>query len=308
MADGDTEVSVEIGAEDGKTEAGTTTNGAAGAATTVEASATGTVDAGGVTEGIEELRAKLADSEARRIAAESRAAGAGRSAEEIQRSSNLMTLNGAMEVLDGQMREHKAAYSAASAAGDWDLAAEIQAKMGRNSAERLNLEGAKFGIENQQPGRPAPVVTDALEAVASQLTPKSAAWVRAHPEYARDDSKRNLMIAAHYRALGSGLANESPEYFAFVEKDLGVGHSDARPAVNGAATEVSTDTVVSAAAGATQRRDTQPSPAPASRGTGSKRVIRLTPQEVEAAKISGMSNEEYARNKMREEERKKTTH
>ena len=305
MAD-ETEVSVEIGADDApKTDAGGTPGGAAAATTTAPAAG------GDVAEGIEELRAKLAESEQRRIAAESRAAGAGRSAEEVQRNSHLLTINGALEVLASQMSGHKAAYSAAMAAGDFDQAADIQEKMASNAAERRELMNGKAYIETRGPatGAPAPS-SDRLEAIANGLTPKSAAWVRAHPEFARDEDKTNLMIAAHYKALAAKLPNESPEYFAFVEKELGIGHSDRRPAPNGADTvEVDTSApALSAAAAPAQRRDTQPSAAPASRGTGSKRVIRLTPQEVEAAKISGMSNEEYARNKMREEERKKTTH
>lgn len=310
MADTDEEVTLEVGLEEGKTEGGAA-NGAAGAATTTTTAGTGTVEGGaGVTEGIAELQAKLDEERRLRIAAETRAAGAGRSAEETQRNSHLLTINGAIEVLDTQMREHKAAYSAAMASGDFDQAADIQAKMGRNSAERLNLEGGKFAIENQQPSRPAATTsTDPVEAMASGLTPKSAQWVRAHPEFARDPDKTNLMIAAHYKALANKLPNESPEYYAFVEKELGIGHSDARPAAT-AGTDVSVEPALSAAATTTQRRDTQPSAAPASRGTGSTRRVTLSKQEVEAARISGISNEEYARNKMREEQRKKneTTH
>jgi hypothetical protein len=113
----------------------------------------------------------------------------------------------------------------------------------------------------------------------------------------------------HYEALDSGLIDTSPEYFAYLEQRL----ADLPKPAAAAATRVTDDMQRLAA----QDRATQPPPrqrsyasivsAPVSRevpstGSGrrqnSSRVV-LTPQEQEMARISGVSLETYAREKLR---------
>ena len=89
--------------------------------------------------------------------------------------------------------------------------------------------------------------------------------------------------------VARGIAPDSDEYFAVVESALGI----AKPAPKEAATE---DGVLSAAA-AKPERDTAPPAAPVSRGGPSSRSVRLSAEEIEMAEMSGVTAEEYARNK-----------
>lgn len=249
-----------------------------------------------------------ADAEGRATRAETGQRNAG---DEV-RLHQLGMVNGALEVLGSKQSTLEVEYAEAMGAGDFAKAAKIQTAMSRNAAETLQLEQGKMSLEAQPartavPAAPA-VMTPAerLARIAGGLTPKSAAWVRAHPEYAYDPDLTDAMIGAHHVALGKHkLVNESPEYFAFIEKTLGVGSSDQRILTP---TPTPTPSPLSAAAAPAAERDVQPSAAPASRGNGSKRVVKLSKEQVEAARISGLSNEEYARQLVRTDLQGKTTH
>ena len=64
------------------------------------------------------------------------------------------------------------------------------------------------------------VPRDPVDVYAERLTPKSAAWLRDHPEVV---DRIPRLTRAHEDALEDGLAPESPEYFSYIEKRLGVG-------------------------------------------------------------------------------------
>ena len=103
------------------------------------------------------------------------------------------------------------------------------------------------------------------------------------------------MARAHEDAVDFGIVPESDAYFQFFENRLGI--SNKRSSIP----EV--DSVMSDASSAKQRRSSPPS-APVSRNPidSPQRpgVIRLTPEEVEAAKISGITPLQYHENKMKE--------
>ena len=144
-------------------------------------------------------------------------------------------------------------------------------------------------MEAQLKQAPRPVQhADPVEQLASQLSGPSAAWVRAHPEYARTPRLTQKMIAAHNLVTADGIASDTPEYFASVEKVLGIG------------APVEEDALSSASAPA-QRRSA-PAAAPVSRtgtATGTRpNIVRLSAEEREMAGMMGMSPEDYARNKV----------
>ncbi len=94
------------------------------------------------------------------------------------------------------------------------------------------------------------------------------------------------MIRAHEDAVDDGIPVDTPAYFAAIEAKLGLSKTN--------------DTGDQYASKVTQRRDAAPAAAPVSRGTsnGSKNVVRLTAAEREAASDMGMSEQEYAKQKM----------
>jgi len=246
-------------------------------------------------DGIEALKKQLEDERAARIAAEKAANEAKQNAFKAQSEvadTNLHLINNAIDTVKANTQNLKAAYSQAMAAGDYDAAADIQQTMAENSAKLLQLEQGKQAMEQAPKQKaPDPVQSDPVEALASQLSPRSAQWVRAHPEYARNPNLYRKMIAAHELAMADVLTADTDDYFDSIELTLRV-RKEAAPAADASAD----------AAKVTQRR-TAPPAAPVSRsgtaGTGSRsNVVRLTSDEREMAKMMGMTDQEYAKNKL----------
>jgi hypothetical protein len=256
-------------------------------------------------EGIAKLQRELAAEREARVAAETRAnesAAREAAARGETMDSQLAQITGALDTVTANAETLKANYAAAAAAGDWEQVAEIQTQIARNENHRVQLEQGKASLEAAPkpkaavaPVRPA----DPVEALAKQLTPRSADWVRAHPEFTSDPKKYAQMVAAHNLTVSRDFKPDSDEYFAEVEKVLGVGAAVAKAPVDG---ELPGEKPLTAAAEATGGRGAQPPAAPVTRsgtGTGSRpTVVRLTSAEREAAKASGLTDEEYARNKM----------
>ena len=258
-------------------------------------------------EGIDELKRKLAqEAEGReretaaRQEAERRANQANQDAFRARSDANatgVHLVDSAIAALRTSKAAQKEAYKQALAAQDFDRAGDLQEEMAASAARLLQLETAKQNMAAQpRMAPPQPIQSDPVEAIAYQLTPRSAAWVRAHPEYARDDRLRDKMIAAHNLAVADGFVADTDDYFREVEGTLKIkrmlddGEND-----DGQAAQV------------VQRRSS-PAAAPVSRSgsaPGSNpRVVRLTAEEREMAEMSNpdMAPEkawqEYARNKV----------
>src|SRR5882762_3469609 len=247
-------------------------------------------------EGLEKLKKQLEEERSGRLAAEQRANEASRGEAaargEVQ-TSQLDLVKGAIERLTESSDTLEGQYADAMAAQDFKAAAKLQRQMGDNSAKLIQLEAGKKALESAPKPTPrAPV--DAVDQFASALSPASATWVRAHPEYVRDSHKNRQMIAAHELALARGIKVDTPEYFASVEKTLDL----SAPAL--AKTDPEPDATADAAQATGGRA--APAAAPVSRSNGAHgnrpNVVKLTPQEVEMAGIMNMSVEEYARNKV----------
>lgn len=253
-------------------------------------------------EGIETFKRQLEAEKLARIEAERRAEAATRAAYEARgqvEESNLQIVIGAIDTLKRESEILKANLRNAMASGDHDAAADAQEALADAKAKLLQLENGKAALQEQakQPRAPIEKLThhDPVEAMAANLTPRSAEWVRAHPEYARNERLTKKMIAAHHFVMADGVAPDSDEYFEAIERVLGV---QSTPASAAPAAEAP----MSAASAPSQRRSS-PAAAPVSRsgsGTGGGRsstVVTLTPQEREMASIMRMSDEEYAKHK-----------
>ncbi len=242
---------------------------------------------------VEELKAQLENERAARAEAERRAN------EEAQRAhkatvdkvdNELQMVLTAIDRVKESSDQLEAAYGQALAAQDFTAAARIQREMSSNEAKLLQLENGKAAMEARpKPQAPQPIrPTNPVEALASQLTPRSASWVRAHPEYATDSRLYQKMLAAHNLAVADGISPDTDDYFRSVEGTLGIGRR--------ASVDDSQEDATSAAARPV--RETAPPAAPPSRGNGStSRTARLSAEEAEIAELSGMTPEEYARNR-----------
>jgi hypothetical protein len=137
---------------------------------------------------------------------------------------------------DSEAQVAAAEYRNALEAGDIDAQAGAQARLAEVEARRVRL------LEHEQALRNSPVIpADPVEAACAGLSERSAQWLRAHPDYVLDQRKNAKIRAAHFDAVAEGLQEDSPEYFAHVERHVGLGdgaknarsggdHSGARPA------------------------------------------------------------------------------
>lgn len=250
-------------------------------------------------EGIEILKARLKAAEEGRAMAEQQAAQQARVAHEAKiqvEDGNLALIRSAIDTVRQESSILKQHYAAAMSAGNFERAAEVQEDISTNASKLMQLENGRVALENRlknpqfrQPPQPANMVDE----FAARLSPKSAQWIRSHPEYVMDPNKHLEMLGAHNLAVGRRFVPDTPEYFGFIEQTLGM----SQPVQ--AAAPVQAEAPVSAASQATQRR-TAPPPAPSSKiasgNSGGKNVVRLTADQREAAKIAGMSPEDYAKN------------
>jgi hypothetical protein len=159
--------------------------------------------------------------------------------------------------------------------------------MSANSAKLLQLENGKAALEKApKPQLRAPV--DPVEQFVSRLTPQSASWVRAHPEFVRDAAKNRKMLAAHEMAMADGLQADTPAYFAAIEDTLKIRAAD--PVVE------HTDDPTSEAAAPVRRPPPAAAPVTRAGTSNGKRanVVTLTPAEVEIAEMMKMTPQEYA--------------
>ena len=203
--------------------------------------------------------------------------------------TNLQLVVNAIDTVSRDLDLMKQAHTYAMQSGDFARATELQSEMASHSAKLLQLENGRQAMENA-PRQPEPQLppADPVEDFASRLSPRSADWVRRHPEFVRDPRLNAKMIAAHNLAVADGIPTDTDDYFAAIEETLKV-----------ASKATQNDTDDQYAAKAVRRRDAAPAAAPANRGgqAASSNVIRLSAAEREMAEMMGMTPEQYGKNK-----------
>jgi len=213
--------------------------------------------------------------------------------------SNLHLVNGAIESVRRDQEILKSQLRDSMAMGDYDKAAALQEQMSANIQNLRQLERGFEEMKQQPRLQPAPAQNEVtVETLINQVTPKSAEWLRENKKHLPDARSIRVMARAHEDAVDYGIVPESDAYFKFVEKRLGIEKNRRSiPEVEEAMSSAST---------AKQKRSGPPS-APVSRqpidAPNRNGVIHLTAAEVEAARISGITPQEYYRNKMREQNR-----
>lgn len=251
--------------------------------------------------GIEALKIQLERERMARAEAERRAKAANetasRASAEVQ-DSNLQLIVSAIESVNRSTQMMKRDYAAAMAAGNFAQAAEIQSHMSINGAKLLQLENGKAALEQRianPPPKQQEQPSDPVEAIASQLSPRSAAWIRSHPECVRDKRLYLKMVGAHNIAIADGFQADTDEYFTEIERQLGY-----RKPQNNVQQEENAEP--SSMAAKPMQKRTQPPAAPSSRtagnGSAGRNTVTLNAAEREMASIMGMTPEEYAKNKV----------
>lgn len=252
-------------------------------------------------EGVAELKKRLEASEdaQRRLERErneavKRAYAAKAEADE----SNKLLFNTSQSQLVEQNKWLKNQFALALQNGDHAAAADLQEAMALNQAKFLQFHNGEQSLK-ERPREEPPLPLDPVEAfiASAQLGPRPAAWIRAHPEYATNQRMTQKMIAADNVADGDGFARGTDEYFARVEEILKINQRAPTRAVQ----DDDADDQYSDASKPTSGRQTAPAAIPVSRDVSTsgtrQRTIRLSAAEAEAAEMSGITHEEYARNR-----------
>jgi len=241
--------------------------------------------------GIDALKAQLEDERRAREAAERRAKEAMEQASAAKNDaadSNMKMIDNALETLKRNQEILKQNLRDAVAMGDADAQADIMMSLNKTDNDLREVQRGKQQYEATVKRSAA----DPVEALAAQLTPRSAEWIRAHPEAVHDPIMNRKLRRAHEDAIDDGLVADSDEYFSYVENRLNVRKPVQQQ--EAALSEASTSTA--------GRRAAAPPAAPVSRsgtGTGGRpNVVTLTRAEQEAARDMGMTPKEYAENKM----------
>jgi hypothetical protein len=246
-----------------------------------------------------DLRRKLDVEREARVNAENAAIQnarlAQKSATEVD-NTNLQLVSNAIDTVRRENEILKANYRSALSENNYDVAAEAQERMSTNAAKLLQLENGKAAMEaeprQRQPVHEVQRTVDPVEAFASQLTPRSASWVRRNPQFVTDPRLNQKMIAAHNLAMADGHEADSDSYFSSVEDILKVNRRQE--------TSQNEESALSTASSPAQRRASPPA-APVSRsgtanGTRSNQQT-LSAAEREMAEMMQMSEEDYAKNK-----------
>jgi len=245
--------------------------------------------------GINELKLQLEEERRARETAERRAKEAyeqAAAAKNDANDSNLRMIDNAIETLKRNQDILKQNLRDAVAAGDADAQADIMMSLNKTENDLRDVQRGK----QQYEATAKKAAADPVEALASQLTPKSAEWIRAHPEAVHDPVLNRKLRRAHEDAVDDGIVPDSPEYFSYVENRLNINRRQEQPREQ----ESALSEASSSSAG---RRAAAPPAAPVSRsgtGTGGRpsNVVTLTRAEQEAARDMGMTPKEYAANKM----------
>ena len=191
---------------------------------------------------------------------------------------------------DGEMLEKE--YAARLEQGDYHAAAKLQRQMAQIESKLATLNQGREALEERiqiERARPEPQYQqqqyeqtsyDPIEAELQRLSPESQTWLRKNLHLMQDQRSKNMLAAAHYKAVADNYQPDTPQYFQFLESELNVSPREA-------------------AAPAKQRNVV--TAAPVARGGSvpamnqSQTRVTLTPEmRAYAEEVLGMSDEEYA--------------
>jgi hypothetical protein len=216
--------------------------------------------------------------------------------------SNLHLVGSAIETVKRDQELLKAQLREANLVGDYDTVTNVQEQMAMNITKLSELERGYQELQRQpripvQPVQPKNTGEITVDDLIERVTPRSQEWLRRNREHLPDQRSIRIMARAHEDAIDYGMVPESDAYFRFVENRMGIGEQRTSPEV---------ETAMSGAAKVTKTRQSPPA-APVSRQPANSPsrpgVIQLTAAEVEAAKISGISPQEYYKLKMQDRNR-----
>lgn len=199
--------------------------------------------------------------------------------------TNMHLVSTAIDNLERDINSMTVAYAEAMQAGEFETAAKIQRTM---ASSENKLDQLKYGYEEMRkappkralPEAPAPSANEVLGEIIDSVSPASANWLRSNKSFIQDHNDIQDMFNAHNSAVQRGIVADTPEYFAFIERRLGIERAQEE------------EQVMSSASKPVARKAAPPA-APVNRTTNSKNAATLTKAEAEMAQALGMSHKEY---------------
>lgn len=171
---------------------------------------------------VADLQRQLAEMRAEREAEKAERATADESAELRQHQAAIA--NGHRNA-KAALGNAKAAFAAASRAGDWDAAAEAQADIAQITADIREFEVASDELAAAAKRKPAakPAANaDPFEAAIADRSDKTKAWLRKNKADLLKSPARGMRAqAADAEARDLGIELDTPEYFAHMDKSMG---------------------------------------------------------------------------------------
>jgi hypothetical protein len=241
---------------------------------------------------IEKLKKKLKKEKEARREAEEKARQAAFHAQKASlevEDTNRHLVNNAIETIKRDNEILAANYAEAMRNGDYETGARIQSIINKNDLNLEKLESGQIKMEQEAKTRP-PVVDEPpaplkpkemVDNIISQVSKQSAQWLRENREHLESDRAIKKMFNAHGEAVDDGIEPDTPEYFRYIEKRLGINQDD-----NGGSP-------MSSASKPAPRQAPPPS-APVNRDNGGRNNVgHLTRAQADTAKALGMTDKEY---------------
>ena len=250
---------------------------------------------------LSQLRQQLESERLARYQAEQNAIAASQAAQKAtskKADTEVQMVKSAIKTLKRDNKMLRDAYQQALQVGDAAEAAKINEKMVEVKGNLKDLEKgynplkkeakqAKEGAKIQP--QLVPAATPAhhqIDQIIAQVTPRSAAWLKANRDAIQDQRTINKMFRAHEDAVDDGIEPDSDAYFRFIEGRLGMGQ------------QKQAESPYSHAAKPAERSVAPPA-APVNNGYGSRPgVVTLTRAEADMASALGMTPKEYAEHKI----------
>lgn len=190
--------------------------------------------------------------------------------------------------LEGQLAAARSSYREANEAGDVNgmMAAQENIARAISQMERLS------GYQSRPLPREDPASVDTLfrgqrqaQQGQSQADPKAVAWAKKNDWFWKDDVMRAHTLALHERLVNNGVTPDDDRYYKEIDKEV----RKRFPERFGAETQP-------------RRTGTVVAPATRTDGRASPRKVTLTESEVRLARRLGLTNQQYASQKLIEQE------
>lgn len=175
----------------------------------------------------------------------------------------------------------------AAAAGEWAKVAKAQSAIARATLDINGFEEALADVKHQaaqhkrQPQQ-QPANTDPFEARIATMADPSKAWCRSNRSDLEKPGRAAFAIAGAEMAVAAGVKPNTPEYFAYLNEHMGYGESTVKKTTTNAR-PVGAPRVAAPSGGKTAGRSRD------------QREIRLTPDQVKMAKLTGVPVDRYAK-------------